>query len=422
MLHFKRIVHTALIATSVVLSGHAYAEKLRLEFWTQSLSPKFDPYFKDIVAKYNAAHPNVNVVWTDYPWSVIRTKFTAALAGGNPPALVNLDVPWVYSYKQLGLLRPVDDLINKDAYLGGALADTTFDGKQWAFPFYNGANVIAYNTDLFKQAGLDPKKPPTTLTQQLDYAKQIRARTGVAGFAPALGPTKVEGLMAAEGLDVMKDGHAVFNSPAHVAFVQKLADAYKAGALLKDNLFSQDNFQVQMAAYDSDRLAMLVTVPTALTRVRTDAPEIYKATDVVGIPLGPEKVVWSGWQFTFAIAKNVDPRLVPEIGKLATYLTSAENQLAFAKQAGTLPTSRGAATDPYFHIVGPDAGAAEKGLVAAASNVEYTRTIFLKGVRNAEMLSTKLSAAVEQAVTGRKDPKEALDEAVAFWNQKLAVQ
>ncbi|QNM97222.1 extracellular solute-binding protein [Chitinimonas koreensis] len=418
-MQLKRIAHAALLLAGLALSGQALAEKQRLEFWTQSLAPKFDPYFKNLVAKYNAANPNVEVVWVDYPWDVIRTKFTAAIASGKPPALANMDVPWAYEYKQSGLILPLDNLIDKNQYVAGAVKDVTFDGKLYAIPFYNGANVIAYNTELFKKAGLDPKLPPKSFDMQLSYAKTIKARTGVAGFAPTLGPTKIEGLLIQEGLDVMKDGRAVFNSPEHVAFVRKLADAYKAGALLKDNLFAQDNFQVSMAAYNSGRMAMLVTVPAALTRVRDDAPNIYKVTDAAGAPLGKSGIASGGWQFTFVVPRNVDPKLVPEVAKLGSYLTNAENQLAFSKFAGTLPTSKRAAMDAHFQTLPANAGAVEKGLVAAAKNLDVTRTIFLAGVKDAELLSTKLSAAIEQAVTGRKDAKVALDEAAAFWNQKL---
>lgn len=415
----NRIAKTALLLAGLALCGQAQAAKQRLEFWTQSLAPKFAPYFKDVVSRYNASNAHVEVVWVDYPWDVIRTKFTAAIASGKPPAMANMDVPWAYEYKQKGLIQSVDPLLDKSQYVGGALKDVTFDGKLYAFPFYNGANVIAYNTELFKKAGLDPKKAPGSLTDQLHYAKIIKAKTGVAGFAPTLGPTKLEGLMAQEGLEVLKDGRAVFNSPAHIALVNKLADAYKAGALLKDNLFAQDNFQVSMAAYNSGRLAMLVSVPAAMTRVRDDAPGIYKVTDVAGLQLSPSGIASGGWQFTFVVPRNVDAKLLPEIGKFGNYLTNAENQLAFSRFAGTLPTSKRAAQDAHFQTYPANAGAVEKAVVAAAKNLEQTRTIYLGGVKDAELLSTRLSAAVEQAVTGRKDTKQALDEAVAFWNKKL---
>lgn len=417
-----RHAKTALWLAAMLLAMPALAARPRLEFWTQSLSPKFAPYFQRLVSQYNASHPSVDVVWIDYPWDVIRSKFTVALASGNPPALANFQVPLVYEFKQLGLIQPVDKLIAPGQYLAGAIDDVRFEGHIYAFPFYNGANVIAYNTDLFQRAGLDPKRPPASFDEQLSYAKAIHAKTGVAGFAPALGPNKIEGLLLNEGLEVMRNGRAVFNSPAHIAFIRKLADGYQAGGLLKDNLFAEENFQASMAAYDSGRLGMLVTIPAALRRVRDDAPAIYRVTDAAAAPLGRSGYAAGGWQFTFVVPKNVDPALLPEIGRLATFLTNADNQLAFSQAAGTLPTSRVAAASPFFQPVDHHAGAVEKGLAAAAKNLAVTRTVFLAGVKNAGLLSTRLSAAVEQAVTGRQDPQQAMDEAVAFWNQKLGVR
>lgn len=395
------------------------ADKPVLEVWTMSLSPKFDGYFKDLVGKYNAQNPNVEIKWTDYPWDVIQSKFTAAVGAGKPPALVNLNVPWAYDYKQSGLLQPLDGVINKGQYVDGAIKDVTFDGKVYAFPHYNGANVIAYNAELFKKAGLNPAKPPKSLDEQLAYAKTIKAKTGVAGFAPALGPTKIEGFLIQNGLPLLKDGKPVFNSPAHVAMLKKLGDAYKSGALLKDNLFAQDNFQVSIAAYNSGRMAMLVTTPASLTRVRDEAPKLYQSTQVAPAPIGPTGIAAGGWMFNFGVARNVNKALLPEIGKFGNYLTNADNQLAFAKLAGTLPTARKAAQDPYFQKVANDAGAAEKAVGVAAASLDKTRTIYLAGVKDPDVLSARLAAAVEKAVTGRQDPKAALDEAAAFWSGKL---
>ena len=208
----KSIASATLLAVGLTASFSAFAaDKPVIEVWTMSLSPKFDGYFKDLVGKYNAQNPGVEVKWTDYPWDVIQAKFTAAVGAGKPPALVNLNVPWAYDYKQDGLIQPVDGIINKAQFVKGALADVTFEGKTYAFPHYNGANVIAYNKDIFARAGL--KAAPKTFDEQLSFSKAIKAKTGVAGFAPTLGPTKIEGFLIQNGLDVVKGGKAVFKQP-----------------------------------------------------------------------------------------------------------------------------------------------------------------------------------------------------------------
>ena len=54
------------------------------------------------------------------------------------------------------------------------------DGKYYGVPFDWGAVGMFYNKALFKQAGLDPEKPPTTWTELLDAVKALKA----AGITP----------------------------------------------------------------------------------------------------------------------------------------------------------------------------------------------------------------------------------------------
>ncbi|MBV1774908.1 extracellular solute-binding protein [Burkholderiaceae bacterium DAT-1] len=414
------LLRVLFIALSLSLSQAVEAAKQRIDVWTMSLSPKFDGYFKSLVSTYNAQHPNVEVVWTDYPWDAIQTKFTAAVASGHPPALINLNVPWTWDYQRAGLLQPVDALMDKTQYLPGAQADISIDGKVYGFPYYNAANITVFNGELFRKAGLDIQKPPRNLDEVLSYANQIKARTGVAGIAPALGPTKIEGFFLEQGLPIVKDGKAVFNSPAHVILVRKLAAAWQTGALSRDNLFPRDNFQKQLDAYARGQIAMLVTSPTSLARIRDDAPTVYKVTEVAAAPAGPTGVIPGGWMLSFAIARNVDAALLPEAGRFASWLTNAENQLLFAKQSGTLPTARKAVEDASFSAIPANADPMRKAIAVAARNLDKVRTQFMGGIKDSESLSARLSGAVEQAVTGRKEPQAALDEAAAFWNRKLA--
>jgi multiple sugar transport system substrate-binding protein len=60
---------------------------------------------------------------------------------------------------------------------------TTSNGKVVALPKGAYAQALHYNRALFKQAGLDPNKPPITWAQVAAYAKQIADKTGKAGYA-----------------------------------------------------------------------------------------------------------------------------------------------------------------------------------------------------------------------------------------------
>jgi len=384
------------------------------------MKPKFTPYFETLVKNYEAGNPGVKVEWVDFPWDIIQTKLVTRIVAGTPPALVNLNVPWADEFARDGLLAPVDALLGdaRPRYLASTLEDLTFNGKTYGFPMYSNVAVIAYNTQIFKAAGIP--HAPRDLDEQLLFARRIAARTGKAGLCPAL--SKIDGLMMQQGLAVIKDGKAVFNSPAHIALIAKLAETYKAGGLLKDALFAEDNFPAAIDAYKGGRLGMLLAPPTAVKRIESDAKDIYAITDVAPAPLGPTGIADGGWLVHFAVPKNVDAKLLPAIGKFARYLTNDANQLAFAKQASVYPAMAQAANDPFFTTVPPGAGAAEKAVSAGAVSMPHSHTLYVAGITDYDELRRYLVKAVEAGVTGKQDVKQALDQAVAIWNKKLAAQ
>jgi putative chitobiose transport system substrate-binding protein len=392
----------------------------KIEFWTFSMKPKFTPYFEALVNNYEAGNPGVKVEWVDFPWDIIQTKLVTRIVAGTPPALVNLNVPWADEFARDGLLTPVDSLLGeaRPRYLASTLEDLTFGGKTYGFPMYSNVAVIAYNTRIFKAAGIP--HAPRDLDEQLLFARQIAARTGKAGLCPAL--SKIDGLMMQQGLAVIQDGKAVFNSPGHVALIAKLAATYKAGGLLKDALFAEDNFPAAIDAYKGGRLGMLLAPPTAVKRIQSDAKDIYAITDVAPAPLGPTGIADGGWLVHFAVPKNVDPKLLPAVGKFARYLTNDANQLAFAKQASVYPAMAQAANDPFFTTVPAGAGAAEKAVSAGAVSMPHSHTLYVAGITDYDELRRYLVKAVEAGVTGKQDVKQALDQAVAIWNKKLAAQ
>jgi putative chitobiose transport system substrate-binding protein len=413
----RRRILLAVTCAVLLASAAVASEPIQIEFWTMSLKPKFTPYFEDLVRRYEAQNPGVRLEWVDVPWDVLQTKLTAAIAGGSAPALAQMNVPWAYDYARDGAIQPVDELMGaaRSTYTSGAIQDVTFLGHIYGFPHYNSVNVLTYNRALFDQAGI--AHAPSTFAEQLAVSKLIKARTGQAGFSPALG--KIAGIFLEEGLPLVEGGRAVFNSPRHVAFLAQLADAYRAGGLLKDKLFSEDNFPASIDAYKAGRLAMLVAPPAALLRVRDDAPDVYAESDVAPAPVGAAGIVAGGWLFHFAMPRGTHGRQAQEAARFALYLTNAENQLAFARLAGAFPTAIAATRDPYFQGLPLGAGAFPKAVATGASRMGSVRTLYVAGIPGFDQLNKRLQDAVEGAVIGRRDIQESLNAAAAYWNRRL---
>jgi multiple sugar transport system substrate-binding protein len=142
--------------------------------------------FNDNVKLFEQQHPNIDVKTVEYAWN--GATFAAQLAAGRLPTVFT--VPFTDA-RTLGEHRQVADItaaVKKWPYYRKfqktIIAEaTTAKGRIIGVPYAAYAQALHYNRQLFKQAGLDPNKPPTTWAQVRKYAKQIAQRTGQAGYA-----------------------------------------------------------------------------------------------------------------------------------------------------------------------------------------------------------------------------------------------
>jgi ABC-type glycerol-3-phosphate transport system substrate-binding protein len=142
--------------------------------------------FNDNVALFEKLHPNIVVKPVDYAWD--GATFAAQLAAGRLPTVFT--VPFTDA-RTLGEHRQVADLtaaVKKWPYYKKfqktIIAEaTTAKGRIIGVPYAAYAQALHYNRQLFKQAGLNPNKPPTTWAQVRKDAKRIAQRTGQAGYA-----------------------------------------------------------------------------------------------------------------------------------------------------------------------------------------------------------------------------------------------
>jgi multiple sugar transport system substrate-binding protein len=142
--------------------------------------------FNDNVALFEKQHPNIDVKPTEYAWN--GATFAAQLAAGRLPTVFT--VPFTDA-RTLGEHRQVADITKVvktypyfKKFQKTIIAEaTTGKGRIIGVPYAAYAQALHYNRELFRQAGLNPNKPPTTWAQLRKYAKQISDRTGAAGYA-----------------------------------------------------------------------------------------------------------------------------------------------------------------------------------------------------------------------------------------------
>lgn len=141
-----------------------------------------------VVDRFNASHPDLKVQLTAIPDAQYITKLATAIRARIVPDLVDIDdinTTLLASHQALTDLTPlINALPYRDTLSPGHLNLGTLNGKHYGLPFAADVSVLFYNKALYRKAGLDPAKPPTSLQEVLAHARKINALGGgVKGYS-----------------------------------------------------------------------------------------------------------------------------------------------------------------------------------------------------------------------------------------------
>jgi len=134
----------------------------------------------DMVAAFNEAYQG-RIEVERVTISQIERKLLVAIAGGNPPDVAGSYAFCVCPYADRNALTPLDDLleearITRDHYIPVFWDMCEHRGKMWALPTTPATVALHWNKRLFREAGLDPERPPKTLKELDDLAEKLTQR------------------------------------------------------------------------------------------------------------------------------------------------------------------------------------------------------------------------------------------------------
>ncbi|MEU8761038.1 ABC transporter substrate-binding protein [Streptomyces sp. NPDC048659] len=165
-----------------------------ITFWHGWNAPSEVKAINDNIARFTKAHPNIKV---DVIGGINDDKLNQALRTGGskgPDVVSSFTTSNVGKFCSSGALADLKPFIEKskldlDKIIPKTLLQyTQFDGKRCAMPLLTDAYGLYYNKTAFKDAGLDPEKPPRTYSELLATAKKLTKPKGDSferlGFMP----------------------------------------------------------------------------------------------------------------------------------------------------------------------------------------------------------------------------------------------
>jgi multiple sugar transport system substrate-binding protein len=279
------------------------------------------------------------------PWDAIDEKLTTAVASGNGPDILQIGLSKLATFAEAGALLPLDSLIADHPDLapdnfpaGVSGTSTAVNGEIVSIPWTSDTRVLFTRTDILAENGIDA--PPATWDELRADAKILAARgEGQYGYyipqwdAPL--PIEMTWSMGGEVIDA--DGNVDFDTPEFQKAVDLYTGLYADGSVPTNSDFDQTQ------GFISGIAPMLVSGPYLANGVSSAAPELDGKWQASPLPAGDGGSISLFAGSNLGIWHNSDQ--VDQSLALLDYISQPEQQLAWYKLTGELPTVNAALSD-----------------------------------------------------------------------------
>ncbi|WP_394618716.1 extracellular solute-binding protein [Lentzea sp. JNUCC 0626] len=385
-----------------------------ITFQTLQLSPTFDGYLRGVIAAFEKDHPGTKVTWTDIPSNSAARKTNADAVAGSLPDVMDLDTGTLAPLARKGLVVDMGAAANdlKGGFVESAWKSVSFGGSSAsALPWYLNTPVLMKNSALLEQAGLGSAPDPASYPELVEASAKIAAATGKAGFQPTqLG---FHTYLRSLGVPLVNDQgtEAVVRTPEAIAFVESLAKLQKSGGIPADAVSAQQRGEIE--TFQEGQTAYLETGGSRLKIIQQNAPAVYARTTLTK----PLAVNGKGtWVVAHGVAVPKASKNLPTAVAFAKFLTSADNQLALAKQSSVFPSTAKSLEDAFFTAEGGDLVAQARAISAAS--LKNGTTNATPAAVDSEF-TTALWSSVQRAIVGEVPADQALADAETKLNSIL---
>lgn len=325
-----------IIATGL---GPAKAEEINL--WARTSTASF---IQPLVKAFNDTHDD-KVKVTLITAEQMVPKLGAAIAGGAAPEAAALDLIYMPAFAAADQLQDMTDFVKGLPY-GQSLSPShvrlaTYKDKIYGVPLAPDASMFAWNKSLFREAGLDPDKAPTSLEEMADDAEKIsKLGDGKKGFffVASSGSWLVYDFMPhvwAAGDDILSpDGRTATvdtkGMRESLALYQRM---WKDGAIHPTS--RSGNGSDAVAAFASGKVGILMTGSYIVNLMVDKYPKVDFGLGVIPGPTGGQSTFAGG--DTLALIKGTSEAKKKVVEAFIDFYMQPAQEALITKEAGMPP-------------------------------------------------------------------------------------
>jgi multiple sugar transport system substrate-binding protein len=382
---------------------------VELKMWQQWGNGHEKEVLDQMIKKFEDSHPNIKITETAV---TDNAKILTAISGGTAPDIIDLgSTNALGEWAAKGALTPLDDLleqdnIDKNQFIPASWKAVTYKGKVYAMPFVAFNEGLLYNKQMFKDAGLDPEKPPKTMEELTQYAEKL-TKTDASGKITQMGfvpnwpgshlQTSLAWLFGGEFYNE-NDKKITVNDPGIVKALEWERQFYQkyGPQKVQDFITSSGQYLTAQDLFESGKLAMTIDGSWAIRFIQENVKDLDQQIGAAYIPSSSEHPDLYGTSFI-----DVNPQIIPagakhpkEAWQFIKWLTTDKDIASeFADLVANIPHLKDAPTtklldDPRFKVFIELAGSDKARIFPKLSNSNEYATK-LADVENQVMLDPK---------------------------------
>lgn len=392
-------------------------------FW-HSMSGVNQQRLMKIVDGFNSSQSDVKVVAeAQGNYDESTSKFFGMNGGSGSPAIIQIGEQNLQAIVDSDLVEPIDGLIRDYQYPVEDLVPQvvnfyTVDGQLYVMPFNASSPVLYYNVEALKKAGYE--KAPVTFEGILEAAPKISgANPGMKGFSKPVYGYALDQMITNMGGLVVNHENGRASCATEVAYQDQalaifnwLRDLVEADEFVN---YGTDKDSVATGFYNGE-IGMFITTSASAAGIMEGAPfEVGIAPLPYPEGTQPQGVYAGGG--ALCVSKGLDSDVRKGAMEFLAYATSPQVQAVWAGDTGYFAiNSKSYDTETMKNIY-----AKTPQLEVAADqfrNSKQTPATAGPLLSQLPQLRNDLQAAEEMVFNG-KDPKEALEQAVASTNKQI---
>ncbi len=148
------------LARSIGLGAGPKGRRIELrvwDWWSPATTEAYETYFNELERRFEAAHPDVDVVFQAIPFGNYQQKLATGMIGRNPPDVLQVSVSWAQGLYRRGMIRPLNEFVDAtpdlqpDKFMSSAWYHNHVDGTVFGIPHIVDAACLLWNLDMLRE-------------------------------------------------------------------------------------------------------------------------------------------------------------------------------------------------------------------------------------------------------------------------------